>query len=315
MKLNLPFVVVTVVMAASGISQSQAQLTDITVNNGDPQGYAEIDASNTNLDPRPGVDALGYVNAGDVADKIWDLEAFGYNPQSNTLTYVGGFNPSGVVDSNTGISYGLGDLFFSPVSNHISGTANQPTLPSSNPVDYPVTSQSYLNPGYVYAVHLNSVTSSRVNYSLYALSPQAQLETVEFQVNQNSGPYALNVSADLANGSITLLGSGTATIYDETNAQVNGLLNEMLFTTSVGDPNADNYVFSIDLASLDLSSFNVDVTEQCGNDLLAGSYNPTLLSTPEPGSIYLGVLASLALCGALRLTRKLRAPDFAVKPV
>jgi hypothetical protein len=309
MKPTLPFAVITMLLVASSISRSQAQTSDITVNNGFPGGYAEIDASNTNPDPRPGVDALGYVNAGDVADKIWDLEAFGYNSQSSTLTYVGGFNPNGVVDSNTGISYGLGDIFFSPVNSQIAGTANQPTLPSSNPVDNPVSSQSYLNPGYTYAIHLNSVTSSTINYSLYALSSQAQLKTVEFQVNQASGPYALNVPVDLANGSITLLGSGTATIFDETNAQINSLLNEQLFTTSVGDPNLDNYVASFNLADLDLSSFNVDVTEQCGNDLLSGSYNPALLSTPEPGSIYLGMLASVALCGVIGLTRKLRDQD------
>lgn len=298
MKLCCSLSLLALLFLSLGSIRGMAQLTDITVNNGwtessgSPSGYSAITTSDTNPDPRPGVDALGYVNGPDLAEKAWDLEAFGYNTASQTLTYVGAFNPAGVVDTNTGITYGMGDLFFSPFGNSPGLLTNQPTLPSSSPNNVPVTAEDYTNPGYDYVAHITGVTGTTLSYSLYRITNQAQLLTVGFQVNQDAGPYALDVASS-PTGSAIFLGNGTATISTYTNAGVDALLNEALFSGSaLGDSTADNYAVSFNLSSLGLSGFDVRMTEQCGNDSLAGA-----IATPEPCSLGLGFLAVAAIGG------------------
>lgn len=309
---NATLLLTCLCLSSIGSASLSAQITDITVNNGwtqssgQPSGYSAITSSNTNPDPRPGVDALGYVNGPDIADKAWDLEAFGYNPSAQTLTYVGGFNPNGVTDSNTGLTYGFGDLFFSTPGNSPALMANQPTLPPSNPVDNPIVPPAdYSNPGYTDVIHINSVAGSTLSYSLYRITDQAQLLTVGFQVNQDAGPYALDVAAS-PDGSVTLLGTGTATISTLTNTQVNSLLNESLFSGSaLSDGSADNYDVSFNLSDLNLGAFDVRMTEQCGNDSLAGLVSVT--EVPEPRSLALGFLAMAAVAGMAVLRRTQQA--------
>src|ERR1700722_6807511 len=104
-----------------GSTRVHAQVVDITTPNG--QGFSASDYSavtssdngansnsETNPDPRPGIFELGYVHYNCVPDKVWDMEAFGYDQTSNTLTYIGGFNPLTQVHAD-GQNWSLGDIF------------------------------------------------------------------------------------------------------------------------------------------------------------------------------------------------------------
>jgi hypothetical protein len=271
--------------------RASAQITDITVNNGYGSYSAITDTLVTNPDPRPGVDTLSEVDNGNSTSKNWDLEAFGYNPTSSSLTYVAGFNPIGEVDPDTNITYGLGDIFLS--SKSIDSGYGVPNLPLSGTLNIPVTPLDYNNPGYNYVVHWTNITSTQLTYSIYALTDQAQVLTPNFAENRTAGAYRLDVS-NSPDGSLTLVGTGSAAITTETNAQVNSLLNEQLFTGAAkNDAAADNFIASFDLSQLNLSGFNAHLTEACGNDLLAGSFDPNVSSTPEPHSFALGLMAWL----------------------
>jgi hypothetical protein len=268
--------------------------TDITINNGQgtsASDYSAISASDTNADPRKGVYDLGYVNAGDVANKSWDLEAFGYTstPSTKSLTYVGGFDP---LTQNQGVS--LGDIFISP------GSVTQPAGLKAN--------SDYSNPGYTYAIHITGVNlkTSTLTYSIYQLAVNTQLQTVEFTQNLDSDPYAL----DLSNlGGAKLLVSGlTATVAEETGSQVDSLLNEQLFDTTSDKASDSNYVVSFNITSLDLSAFTASLTEQCGNDDLKGAFSAPLTPLPEPSS-WLMALLVLGTLAYLRLGRREAGPE------
>jgi len=264
---------------------------------------------NTNPDPRvvngTPVDALGYVNTGDVPDKSWDLEAFGYQsspatlsaPATSLLTYVGGFNP---LTANEGFS--LGDIF-------LSTQAVPQTQPAGNGNATNTGNNPYPNPGYTYAIHITGVNlgNATLSYEILSLTPGTSvLQTVSFNNFENnalSNPYAV----DLAGGGYTVLAQGTAQVYADTNTAVNSLLQESLFNTP-GDevsPLADNYAVTFNLSSTGLTSFNAQLTEQCGNDLLAGSTSALNFSAaPEPKSFYLGLLAGGIFLFALRSSRR-----------
>jgi hypothetical protein len=305
---KLSLIIAAACIAFNGAAYAQIQ--DITVNNGisaSSSDYAAV-AGNTNQDTRVvnGVDvnALGYVDAGDVNTKDWDLEAFGYQstaatqsaPASSSLTYIGGFNPL-----TTDEDYNLGDIFLSQ------GTATVPqtggTAGGGNSSPGPNT--PYTNPGYAYAIHITGVnlSNSTLTYNLYQLNgPAALVETVSFNNYQNnplSDPYAL----DLNGTGYSLVNSSplTATVSLDTNHQINQLLNENIFNpTGVGAASntiADNYVVAFDISSLNLTSFNASLTEQCGNDLLAGSTDALMTQeVPEPSTwaLLLGGLGLLA---------------------
>jgi len=290
MKPSLALITILALVSSTGL---HAQLLDITVNNG--QGTSASDygviptSDNTNPDPRvvngTPVMSLGYVNANCVANKSWDLEAFGYNSTAKSLTYIGGFNP---LQANEGIS--LGDIFLS------TGPVTQPNGLSQN--------TDYSNPGYAYAIHFTTATNgSSLNYTIYKLTSTTQLQTVEYNQNLDSDPYALDLSKL---GGATIVATGTSAVSTDTNAQVNTLLNETLFNTPADktDTTADNYVASFNLSSLNLSSFDANLTEGCGNDDLAGS---TLAATPEPRAMYLGFAATAFFLGASLLRRRLLA--------
>jgi hypothetical protein len=316
--------------AAHAQTLNPTQTTDITVNNGistSPSNFASIAPStyganpggdfNTNPDLRTTgpsntpVLATGYVNHDDVPDKIWDLEAFGYQSSSQLLTYVGGFNPLAPnVDSGT--SYSLGDIFIS--TGPVTQTGSSINTNSPAP---------YNNPGYSYAVHFTATGPSTLSYTIYQLTTSStpgqgsQVLTVggqpgvndnNFENNGESDPYALDLNA---NGTVvgggTAVATGTATVALDTNAQVNSLLDENLFYEPgvIDNPTADNYVVSFDLSSLDLSSFGVSLTEQCGNDLMDGESDAltTTTATPEPKSIFLAFLATAFFLGGVSLKR------------
>ncbi|HEY0257967.1 MAG TPA: hypothetical protein VGC39_11030 [Candidatus Methylacidiphilales bacterium] len=279
------FLLAATIMISTVVS-ARAQTKDITVNNGQGNSasdYSKITASNTNADPRKGVYDLGYVNSGDVADKSWDLEAFGYNaaPKSQTLTYVGGFDPA---TKNDGIS--LGDIFITTGTTKVS-------LPGNMKANSTVT-----NPGYTYAIHITNISGSTLTYSIYKLAANTKLETVFYTQNLDSGPYGLDMSSL---GNATVIASNLkATVSLETGSQVNSLLNENLFTTSSDQASDSNYVVSFNLTSLDLSAFTASLTEQCGNDELTGAYETPL---PEPSSWTMALLVLMALA-YLRLARR-----------
>ncbi len=332
------FIAIVGILLPASSERVRAQIQDITVNNGIgsvPLGYAGngVGAAyepistndqyadqgsdfNTNPDPRvvngTPVDAIGYVNAGDVPDKEWDLEAFGYNATQKTLTYVGGFNPTApIVDGGT--AYTLGDIFLSPASLSIPMTAGGATNGSNT--NYSVG--TYQNPGYTYAIHFTGLpsTPSTLTYTIYQLSSSATLlDTVAFNGFENNGlsdPSELDISADLANGSITAVTGAISLQANVTaldNASINTLMGETLFNPSgvgaASNTQADNYVASFSLASLDLSNFNVSLTESCGNDLLKGSYDAELSSTPEPRSMFMGGIAMVLFGLALTTFRR-----------
>jgi hypothetical protein len=129
--------------------------------------------------------------------------------------------------------------------------------------------------------------------------------------NPLADPYAL----DLAAGGYSVYGSDvglTTTITAEDNNTVNtnltaygktGSTPETLFDTTddtnqASNADLDNFVVSFNLSSLDLSSFEASVTEQCGNDDLKGLY-----VTPEPKSIYFALLAAILPVVCFRLLR------------
>jgi hypothetical protein len=271
--------------------------SDITVNNGDgtsASDYAAISGNNTNPDPRSGIFQVGYVNLGDEATKEWSLEAFGFNAATQSLTYVGGFNPTAPIN-DSGTNYSLGDIFLSPGNTPIPQTGLGVSVDGSN--------TPYTNPGYSYAIHFTGTSATSLSYTIYQLTNTTQVLTVGGQPgvndnnsnnNGNSDPYALNLAYDLAQNNITAIATGDSTVSADTNTQVNSLLRESLFT--VDNSNSDNYVASFNLSSIlsDLpGGFNASLTEQCGNDLLAGSASGFDLSaTPEPRSIYLALAAT-----------------------
>jgi hypothetical protein len=307
-------VIFAILVMAFGAPCIHAQIQDITVNNGQgasPSDYSPISTSNpyaylgtnfnTNPDPRIGsnglpVMALGYVNANCVPDKSWDLEAFGYDPTTASLTYVGGFNPA-----TTNEGYSLGDIFVSPELVTQPGSLSQST--------------DYSNPGYTYAIHFITTGGPTIDYDIYQLTSATQLQTVAFDQNLDSDPYAL----DLNNlGGATIIGTGMATVELMTGAGVNSLLNETglngttaLFNTPTDQTSDDNYVLSLNISSMNLagSSFNASLTEQCGNDAIAGAYvaSNTFQAVPEPISSSYGIMGVLFLCGAGLLRRKLVA--------
>ena len=303
--MQFPYIRVTTLtfglMTAIASHLSAQTIQDITVNNGqgtDPSDYSAISTSNpyaylatnfnTNPDPRvvDGVPvlALGYVNANCVPDKSWDLEAFGYSASANTLTYVGGFNP---LQTNEG--YSIGDIFLS------TGTVTQPAGLMQN--------TDYSNPGYTYAIHFTPTGGSTLAYSIYQLTSATQLLTVAFNQNLDSDPYALDPS-NL--GGATVIASGTTTVSAVDNAQVNTLLSENLFnSSSTANTSADNYVATFNLPA-GLTDFYASLTEQCGNDALAGS--SAIIAAPEPTSFYLGIVAGILFVGVARLqARRLKA--------
>ncbi|MDB4793755.1 hypothetical protein OAG63_01850 [Methylacidiphilales bacterium] len=309
MKIQFAFAaILAVVIMAFSPTLVRAQMEDITVNNGNgtsESDYSAITGQNTNPDPRPGVFALGNVNLGDTPTKEWDLEAFGYDSSTSTLTYVGGFNPT-VPINDSGTNYSLGDIFLSPNNAVIPQTGSGIVTGANTP---------YTNPGYTYAIHFSEASPTSLNYSIYQLTNTTQVLTVggqpgvndnNFNNNGQSDPYALNLAYDLAQGNITQISSGTTTVLADDNAAINGLLGESLFDPStVGAPTntlADNYVASFDLSSLGLTGFNASLTEQCGNDLLKGS-TLSLSATPEPKSIYLALAAAALFLYVLRLLR------------
>jgi hypothetical protein len=302
-----------IVLTTSSSTLVHAQIQDITINNGQgtsPSDYSAITGQNTNPDPRvvngTPVDALGYVNEGDIATKEWDLEAFGYNPTSNALTYVGGFDPASTnYDPVDGISnWHLGDIFLS------AGSVTQPTGLTAN--------STYTNPGYTYAIHFILPTNGSLNltYQIYKLTVgESELETVFFNQNLDSDPYALDLNNLKGDTLVSINGQTTfsATVTKDTNAQVNTLLDETLFDTTAdkASTTADNYVLSLNLpSSLDLTSFEASLTEQCGNDDLKGAYSvPThLVPLPEPRSISFALVAGVlffVLSGCRVVTYKL----------
>jgi hypothetical protein len=302
----LTFNMALLLLAGRTLAQAQ-DITDITVNNGQgtsPSNYAliapttygaEADGDfNTNPDTRyangVAVQALGYVNYNCVPDKSWDLEAFGYNANTGvtngaTLTYVGGFNP---LTTNEG--YSLGDIFLS--TSAVTGPTGIPSSDGAVP---------YTNPGYQYAIHITSISGTTLNYSIYQLSGSTQLTSVYFAQNSDSNPYAL-ANYTSANG-VNDVYDGTATVSADSNGQVDTLLHEGLFYGATADSGeTDNYVATFTIGSLDLSGFDAYLTEQCGNDELSGSTfsTTTVVTTPEPASVWLGVVALLAIFAVRR---------------
>ena len=301
---KLHLVIVGACLALTGVAN--AQTTDITVNNGIAQTSYGV-----YVDPRPGVNQLGSVNSGNISSMAWNLYAFGYDAQNQTLTYAGGFNPAGVQDTasnGTTYTYNLGDIFFSSPGQAITNPAFSDSQVGSSG-DIPGTSQSYTNPGYSYAIHLGSVNGNTLSYSLLALNNNAQLLSTVFGVNQNANPYAVNTTVDLANGSAKEFFDGTVNIQNLTNYGVNLLLNEQLFNNSNSNQGPqDNYALTFNVANLlaDASlnnpnlvnqGFNVSLAEQCGNDSLMGAFFGTSNSqaVPEPSSWALALLCTGSL--------------------
>ncbi len=230
------------------------------------------------------------------------------------MTYVGGFNPSGTIDSNTNINYNLGDIFISALGQPVAN----PSYSSLGSGDIPGTSADYSNngngstPGYAYAIHLGSVTNGVLSYSILALNSGTQLLSTEFGVNQVSNPYAV----DISKGSYTDLYDGTASVQNLTNSGVNQLLGESLFGNTGSYNPQNNYAVSFDIStllsnastndpSLLTSGLALVETEQCGNDLLAGAVSPLdIVATPEPSSWALGLIA---LGGVIYLRRRARS--------
>ena len=342
----IPTILVVVVMTAISSPVRAQTVTptttqDITVNNGipltpfplnpiAPNSYgAEAGGDfNTNPDPRTvnstPVDALGYVNSGDVPDKTWDLEAFGYSNSANTLTYVGGFNPL-VPTFDGGQAYTLGDIF---LSTHLIAPGTNSGATGGSNTNYAVG--TYQNPGYTYAIHFTGLPTTPANaitntpatltYTIYQLtSTAAVLDTVAFNGYENNGlsdPAAFDPS-DIGNGTAVAVAGAinlTAYVTPKTNSQINSLLGETgsnaLFNTTADQASTatDNYVVSFDLNSI-LSQlpngFDVSLTESCGNDLLAGSTSAiSFQATPEPKSIYLGFIAAGLFFYFFRLSRR-----------
>ena len=289
--------IATMAILTLGVTHAGAQIADITVNNGqgtDPAGYTTISTptNSTNPDPRAGVFALGYLNYNCIPDKSWDLEAFGYNANTNSLTYVGGFNP---LQANEG--YSLGDIFISQ------GAVVQPGGLSQG--------MDYSNPGYTYAIHLipggGGPNPTNIGYDIYQLTNTTQLQTVAFNQNLVSDPYAL----DLNNlGGATIVASGSADVQTgATGNDVNTLLGETLFNTANDQASADNYILSLNLAPWSLTGgFKASLTEQCGNDALAGVYPGSAVAAPEPTSVYNALLATIFFLGMFQLRKRTLQP-------
>jgi hypothetical protein len=227
---------------------------------------------------------VGYVNAGTLPDKNWDLEAFGYNTATNSLVYIGGYNPM-VVHQADGQNFPLGDIFIStgPPVTQPSGLKPQTDYPSS---DF----------GYTYAIHFNTGGT----YTIYKLGTTTTLETVYFSQTIDSGPYAV---ASLGNGSV-VASDVPFTVSTDTGGVVNTLLGENLFTTTTDQATDDNYVVSIPLTGLGLTDFDVSLTEESGSSLLTGAVEGASLIVPEPTSLYYALTGILFLCGFSLLRRK-----------
>jgi len=298
----LPTILAMAIITFSSTRVHADTVTDITTPNGQgfsPSNYNAINAPNVNADPRPGIFQLGYVHYNCVPDKIWDLEAFGYDGTTNALDYIGGFNPLKTINAD-GVNWSLGDIFIS---------SNPVTNPSFTITDGHVVDYSNGANGYQYAIHFTRPASgTAITYTIYDLTSTTQLQTVYFNQNMNSGPYALDYSHL---GGATIVGGGTAVVQTDTGAQVNSLLNETLFNTVTDLASNDNYVVSVPLealTSLGLTVFDASLTEQCGNDALQGSGIATnLVVVPEPSSLGYVLAGVLFLYGSGFLRRKLQA--------
>lgn len=251
MKLN------TLLLSLTLAFSTLAATSDITIND----GHAKFKKYGT--DPR-GLNESGYVSQGTTAIPEYDLKAFGYDPISRTLTYVGGYD---LINGHEG--WTTGDLFFDT-----DGVISNAARPSAADGYF-----NYSNTDYEYAIHFNNLGTD-LSYDVYKLSPNSQLTTAFFAKTTESDPYQLVID-----NSLTWVMSGAATSSTASNAQANMILNSDIGTNGIA-----NFVAVFSLSFLGGGQFEVHLTQSCGNDELVGN-NPV----PEASTFGAGI-ALLGLC-------------------
>ena len=240
-------------LVASGAS---AGYVDITVNDESPSWTY-------GTDPRPGVGESGETEANTLNNPTWDLRAFAFDPGTNQLMVVSGFNPLAL---NGG--YGIGDIF---IDSNSSFTVPSRPNPGNGYFDY-----ANSGVGYEYAIDLIDPSHGGLGYNVVALSGASILRSGDYAQNAISDPATL-----VASGNDTILSSGLFSVTTKTDAQVFADLG-----INIGTNGGTNYVFSFNLSSASLANgATFRLTQECGNDLLVGK------AVPETSTWVMGVVA------------------------
>ena len=291
---------------------AHAGYVDITANDGGPSSGTYIvqdgpTAGQPSSDPRPGLTESGRVTASCATNASWDLRAMAYNPTTNQLMIVSGFNPLAKNFDQNVTGDIIGDIFID-INNSF-------TNPSRASIGIPATdgSHPYSNSssgiGFEYAIHLNDPSHSvngNLSYDLFALNSASVLLTSDYNQNSSSDPAFLSPTAT---DQIKLSGlSHVETLSDNQvfanygiNVGTNGGYND---GHTIGP---DNYVFTFDLSAASLANgATFRLTEQCGNDLLVGSLpaGVAAAAVPETSTWVMGFLALGAVVFMVRRNAK-----------
>ncbi|WP_035604774.1 PEP-CTERM sorting domain-containing protein [Haloferula sp. BvORR071] len=260
---------------------AQAALTDITIFDG-------LTGHSYGTDPR-GIYEYKEVEVGNLATDPWDLRALGYDKDSNTLAYVGGYNPTMLTDPSHNL-FGISTIFIETGPNRAPMGTNDGTN------GFETQSNSVF--GYDYAITLSVSGTNQLTYSIYQLTPSSVLTSVWFGDNEVAGPYKFTPGSETQFG-VTKL----ATVLSVNDAYLDNAFNPDL---NLGEP---NWFATFDLtpiaSALEANGASFYLTQACGNDLIVGQIGPVpqqLSTIPEPGSM-LG-LAGLLLGGACFRSRR-----------
>jgi hypothetical protein len=262
-------------ISMSMLLSAAVTVVDITINSGHP-------GLRYGNDPRPTINASGWVNPNCVASNEWDLKFLAYDYSTNQLILGSGFNQLAGKD---GII--LGDILFDT-----NGILTSPSRPVNADGNY-----KYTNPGFEFCIDIksSSVANSTLTFDLIGMYSNSIVQSGSLNQNSIADPATI-VRSDADK----FLGTGIAEVKIMSDAQIRSLLG-----INVGD-NGKNYVSFFDLPANFLppnTTVRVKETLTCLNDDVWGRFltpvfpESDISVVPEPGNC----LATMAfLCsGAL----------------
>jgi hypothetical protein len=275
---------VAIILAIVSMSMSlSAAITvvDITINSGHL-------GSRYGNDPRPTINASGWVNPNCVASNEWDLKFLAYDYSTNQLILGSGFNQLAGKD---GII--LGDIFFD--TNSILTSPSRPVNADGN--------YKYPNPGFEFCIDIksSSVENSTLTFDLIGMYSNSIVQSGSLNQNRVADPATIvRTDAD------KFIGTGVAEVKIMIDDQIRSLLD-----IDVGN-NGKNYVSFFDLPANFLppnTTVKVKETLTCLNDDVWGQYTtpdyitPDVTAVPEPGNC-LATMTFLCSGALIRFRRR-----------